>query len=157
VEYRVVRNLKPRDAAYIAGLVDGEGTVTLTALHRGEQRRLVLSISNNDKALLEYVKTSAGVGCIASKRCRSERHAIGYAYKVANRQAFDLLVQLAPYLRTYRRDRALLVLRWYRQLTPRNGRYTSELLERRSLFIKEFLAMGPGPRGAARGLGGSDT
>ena len=35
------KRLPPRSAAYIAGLVDGEGTIALTALHRGENRRLV--------------------------------------------------------------------------------------------------------------------
>ena len=39
--YRTVKQLDPPEAAYIAGLVDGEGTVTLTTMHRGENRRLV--------------------------------------------------------------------------------------------------------------------
>lgn len=33
------------DAAYIAGLIDGEGTVTLTRKHRNENRQLCVSIS----------------------------------------------------------------------------------------------------------------
>lgn len=39
--YARVKSLSVADAAYIAGLVDGEGTVTLTTMHR-----LVVSISN---------------------------------------------------------------------------------------------------------------
>lgn len=31
----------PAVAGYIAGLIDGEGTITLTRVHRNENRRLV--------------------------------------------------------------------------------------------------------------------
>lgn len=44
--FKKVRKLKLTDAAYITGLIDGEGTITLTRERRGENRRLVVSISN---------------------------------------------------------------------------------------------------------------
>ena len=72
--YRTVQKLDPCDAAYIAGLVDGKGTVTLTAQHRGENRRLVLSISNTELPLLEFVRRVAGTGRITTKRTYNERH-----------------------------------------------------------------------------------
>jgi hypothetical protein len=43
--YRTVKQLSPTDAAYIAGLIDGEGTVTLSRKHRDENRQLVVSIT----------------------------------------------------------------------------------------------------------------
>ena len=46
--YREVKKLGQTDAAYIAGLIDGEGTVTLSRRHRNENRQLVISISNTD-------------------------------------------------------------------------------------------------------------
>ena len=52
--YREVNSLSPVDAAYIAGLVDGEGTITLSRKHAGEGRQLVLSISNTERPLLEF-------------------------------------------------------------------------------------------------------
>ncbi len=45
---RVTNQLDTACAAYIAGLVDGEGTITLSRIHRNERRRLVVCISNND-------------------------------------------------------------------------------------------------------------
>ncbi len=69
-----MNQLSTEDAAYIAGLIDGEGTITLTRLHVGEHRRLVLSISNNDRRLLEFVKSSVGGGKITGKRCYCENH-----------------------------------------------------------------------------------
>ncbi len=51
----VVRQMSDCEAAYLAGIIDGEGTVTLTRCHRGENRRPVVSIANTELALLEYV------------------------------------------------------------------------------------------------------
>ena len=144
--YRTVRPLALETAAYLAGLVDGEGTITLSADHRGERRRIVLSISNTDRRLLEFVRESVGAGRITSKRTYSERHTPSFAYRITNRQALDLISQIAAYLRTYRSQRAAMALRSYVELTPRNGKYGADVLQRREQFEREFLAIGPGPR-----------
>jgi len=47
--YRTVKSLAPVDAAYMAGLIDGEGTVTLSRRHRNDQRQLVVSIANTER------------------------------------------------------------------------------------------------------------
>lgn len=60
--------LPETDAAYIAGLIDGEGTVTLTRKHKNENRQLAVTISNTDRTLLEYVQQTLGVGKITAKR-----------------------------------------------------------------------------------------
>jgi hypothetical protein len=148
--YRTVRILSPEEAAYLAGLIDGEGTVTLTAEHPGEKRQIVLSISNTDRDLLEFVQTTIGAGCISGKRTYSERHTPSFAYKLTNRQALDVLAQVASHLRTYRRKRAGMAIERYISVTPRNGKYSETLLRLRSDFEKEFLALGPGPRSALR-------
>jgi hypothetical protein len=72
--YRAVRQLNAADAAYIAGRVDGEGTVTLTTMHRGENRRLVVSISNTECVLLEFVQAALGAGQITGKRTYNVKH-----------------------------------------------------------------------------------
>ena len=74
--------LSKDDAACIAGLIYGEGTITLSRLHAREQRRLVVSIASTE-----------------------------------------------------------LVLEQYLALTPRNGRYSPELLARRSQFESRLLSM----------------
>jgi hypothetical protein len=64
---KAVRELTPEDAAYLAGLIDGEGTITLTRRHSNERRQLVLSISSTERALVEWSLTSIGVGKITRK------------------------------------------------------------------------------------------
>jgi hypothetical protein len=43
-----LRQLSDTEAAYLAGIIDGEGTITLTRTHRGENRRPVVSISSTE-------------------------------------------------------------------------------------------------------------
>ena len=62
--YRKVQQLDSVHAGYIAGLIDGEGTVTLCRRNRNKNRGLVVSISNTERAILEYVRNLIGAGKI---------------------------------------------------------------------------------------------
>jgi hypothetical protein len=130
-------------AGYIAGLIDGEGTITLTRMHRNENRHLVVSISNNELPLLQFVREAVGAGRITSKRTYNPRHAPSYTYQISSRQALALLRQTAPLLRSYKAARARLAVAEYVRLTPRNGKYGPELRSRRSEFEARFLAIRP--------------
>ena len=136
-----VNRLSPEHAAYLAGLIDGEGTVTLTRMHRHENRRLVVSISNNDAALLKFVKEIVGAGKVTTKKIYSERHARSFTYQISSRQALRLLRQIAPYLKTYKAERAELALNDYLRLTPRNGRYRPAVAASRREFELRLLAI----------------
>jgi len=135
--------LDPVFAGYVAGLIDGEGTVTLSRVHRDENRRLVVSISNNDLEMLGYVRQLVGAGRITSKRKAKPHHAASYTYQISSRQALRLLEQTAHLLRSYKAARAALVLAEYVRLTPRNGKYSGDLRARRADFEARFLAIRP--------------
>lgn len=135
-----INRLSPVQAAYLAGLIDGEGTVTLTRIHKHENRRLVVSISDNDAPLLGFVRGTVGAGRVTAKRTYSERHAPSFAYQISSRQALDLLQQLVPYLKTYRVKRARLALNAYLRLPPRNGRCKPEVAAARREFERLLLA-----------------
>jgi len=136
-----INRITPEHAAYLAGLIDGEGTITLSRVHRHENRRLVMSISNNDLSLLKFVKAKVGAGKITTKRTYSERHARSFAYQISSRQALELLRQVASYLKTYKAERAKLALNEYLRLTPRNGRYRPEIAASRMRFERRLLAI----------------
>jgi hypothetical protein len=106
----------------VAGIIDGEGTITLTRTHRGENRRPVVSISSTELQLLTYVQSVIGAGRITGKACAREHHSPSFAYCVTSRQALALLAQVYPFLRTYKSKRACLLLEEYQHVTPRNGR-----------------------------------
>lgn len=139
VTYRKVAVLSQIEAAYIAGLIDGEGTVTLTRKHRNENRQLAVTISNTEMRLLEYVVTVVGAGKITRKRTSKKHHTPSLTYAVYNRQALSLLTQIHPYLKTYKVERSAVILRDYVALTPRNGKYTDTQLKRRIEFEENVL------------------
>ena len=141
--YRQVCRLEPVTAAYLAGLIDGEGTITLTRRHRNEGRRLVVCISNNELEILRSAKEYIGAGQITSKRSYNERHAASYTYHVSSRQALDLLAQIAPFMKSYKARRARLALQHYVRLTPRNGKYRPGIRRQREHFERQLRAIRP--------------
>jgi hypothetical protein len=137
----LMKTLSEVEAAYVAGIIDGEGTVTLTRTHRGENRRPVVSISSTELQLLTYVQSVIGAGRITGKACARAHHSPSFAYCITSRQALALLAQVYPFLRTYKSKRACLLLEEYQRVTPRNGRYTAELLAARAQLEARFFAI----------------
>jgi hypothetical protein len=123
---KATQPLSAQDAAYIAGLIDGEGTITLTRKHKNENRQLAVTISSTERCLLEFVQQSAGVGKITNKRTAKSHYAPSFAYAVYNRQALALLDQIQPYLRSYKANRGELATSDYLRMTPRNGQYSEQ-------------------------------
>jgi hypothetical protein len=103
-----IRQLRESEAAYIAGIIDGEGTITLTRTHRGESRRPI--VSSTERALLEYVRLVIGAGRITNKPRSRIHHSASFAYVISSRNALALLSQISQYLHTYKLDRANLLL-----------------------------------------------
>ena len=58
-------------AAYLAGIIDGEGSITLTRMHKSGHRRPCITIASTDKELLNYIQTLTG-GYIISKRTTTQ-------------------------------------------------------------------------------------
>jgi hypothetical protein len=141
VQGRHLKRLHADAAAYIAGLIDGEGTVTLTRLHSNENRRLVVSIANTELQLLKFVIDHVGAGKITRKRTTCDRHTPSYCYTITSRQALTLLRQISPFLRSHKRRRADLALEHYESLTPRNGKYSEDQLARRREFEQRLLSI----------------
>lgn len=139
--YRTITKLSKEDAAYIAGLVDGEGTITLTRKHRNENRQICVSISSTEREMLEFVMEVTGIGKITGKKTTQKHHSPSFTFTTSNRQALGLLEQIFPHLQSYKKKRAALALKDYLRLTPRNGKYTPEITQERNAFIRSVLAL----------------
>jgi len=141
--HKTTNTISTTDAAYIAGLIDGEGTITLTRKHKNENRQLAVSISSTEKYMLEFVKQCLGVGKLTNKRVSQPHHSPSFAYAIYNRQALELLKQIQPFLKSYKAKRCALVLKDYIALTPRNGKYSELRKQERARFEAELLGMKP--------------
>ncbi|WP_404329822.1 LAGLIDADG family homing endonuclease [Mesobacillus maritimus] len=92
--------MKDWDAAYIAGIIDGEGTITLTRMHRNEHRRPCITIASTDKELLLFVQTLSG-GIIADKRnYKPKIHKNSFKLNIKKKESVLIVLQaISKYLR----------------------------------------------------------
>lgn len=141
--YKKVATLSKINAAYIAGIIDGEGTITLSRKHKNDNRQLSVTISNTEMPLLEFILNTIEAGKITNKKVYKDHHTPSMTYALSNRQALDLLAQITPYLQTYKKERAELILKDYVRVTPRNGKYTESLKTEREEFIDAFFEISP--------------
>ena len=141
--YQKVRKLSVAECSYVAGIIDGEGSITLTVKQKGGTRHLTILVSSTDETLLKYLQKIIGAGKILTKRVYKPHHKPAYTYSISNRQALSILSQAAPYLRTYKLRRAQIVLAQYILVTPRNGKYNDELRKKREKFVESFFSVAP--------------
>ena len=142
--YQKVNVLSEPERAYLAGIIDGEGTVTLSVKQKGGTRHLSVTVSGTDSVLMHYLPKVIGAGRITNKRTYKEHHTPAFTYSIYSRQAIDLLSQILPYLRTYKAKRAKLALEEYVSVTPRNGKYSQGQKIAKDKFVEKFLAIIPG-------------
>ena len=90
------RDLSEAEAAWLAGLLDGEGSVVWT---KPGTKSVRVAIYNTSAPLLSRVLEVAGYGSITdgSKR-RSPKHKQGYAWVCCGVHAIHLLAQMLPWL-----------------------------------------------------------
>jgi hypothetical protein len=97
--YRQGKNANPlsdTQAAYIAGIVDGEGSVMIVTHHAAYA--IKVSISNGDRPLLEWLVATTGIGGIVATRAATERTRATWIWHVNGEGAESLLKQIAPYM-----------------------------------------------------------
>jgi hypothetical protein len=131
--------LSKEDVIYAAGLIDGEGTITLSRKSAKETyRHPVVAVPSCTPILVEAMKSLFG-GFICNKKSKPE-HTPSQAWHVSYNAAISCLEQIVPFLKEPEKiRRAKLILEEYKQLTPRNGRYTVVQREAKLNFEKRFF------------------
>ena len=131
------------EKAYIAGIIDGEGSIMLQRFHKGDLPAPCVSIASTTIELLEWIKEVSGVGIIKKKKnYNCEKHKDCYSYVVKHDKAIELIKDIYPYLVIeIKKKRAELIIRRYTAVTPRNGRYSEEMMREKEEFYKEFISI----------------
>ena len=129
------------EKAYLAGLVDGEGSITLSRAHRNEMPSPELTITNTCQSLVEWVKQITNCGLIISRSPRRPHHKPAFVWSVGKTdKCLNLLQEIRPYLRVKDRQADLLLNR-YKASTPRNGKYTPAVLEEKLRLVEEIRVL----------------
>ena len=129
------------EAAYAAGIFDGEGSVSVTRSHVGRWPSPQVSVASTDYELMEWLKLRFG-GSISTKQPRQPQHSLSYDWKLTDRRALHFLQVVRPFVVLQRKIRRCdLLLLAYLGCTPRNGRYTKEMLQKKQDFLNEFSSL----------------
>jgi hypothetical protein len=91
------RVLTVAEAAYLAGILDGEGSIILYL--RRDVVALRVVVANTNRALLDWIVRTVGVGDVYAQREATETHAAAWSWRCNAEAAETLLGQLRPYLR----------------------------------------------------------
>ncbi|ENK0838305.1 hypothetical protein AB2Z22_001641 [Clostridium botulinum] len=127
--------------AYIAGIIDGEDSIMLLKFHNNQFPSPCISISSTTIELLEWIKSITKIGTIKRKKnYNTEKHTDSFTYTIKYNDAINLLIQIGPYLVIKnKKARARLIIEKYKSVTPRNGKYSNEMLKAKEKFYKEFI------------------
>lgn len=134
--------MTPEQKAYLAGIIDGEGSISLIRINKNKLPAPMISIASADKELLDWVVQTTGTGKIIKKKnYKPDTHKESYSLNITYWRAIEILKEITPYLVIERKKkRALLIIQKYPSLTPRNGRYSPQLLLAKEEFYKEFMS-----------------
>ncbi len=142
---RIPQSVETR--AYIAGLFDGEGCVTIAVqVGPGSLRRshrLQISIANCDERLMLWLFETVG-GSVKPRKSRSVKHRPGYDWKLFGRNAGELLSVIRDFLiiKKEQADTALAFLAVNRQHGSKAGKPLSDsVVEQRDSFRRKILRL----------------
>lgn len=111
-KHGVAQTMEPTDAAYLAGIVDGEGSIVRIKKQNGRDVwRLV--VVNTDLDLLNWCRETTGCGAVTVKALAGERNKASWTWQCYADNTCRVLEQLRPYLKikAWRADDALAELR----------------------------------------------
>ena len=129
------------ELAYAAGLFDGEGSISLVRQKNNRSHSPQVSVASNDYEVLAWFQKHFG-GSIVTKQPRMPTHSVSYDWRLTDRRALTFLKLIRPYLIIERKLRRIdLLLNDYLACTPRNGRYSEEMAERKQTLIETFFSL----------------
>jgi hypothetical protein len=82
------------EASYIAGIIDGEGSISLTRMHENEHRRPCISIASTDIELLLYIQELTGGNINNKKNYNPSKHRDSYTLTIKKKDDVFILLKL---------------------------------------------------------------
>lgn len=132
-----------KEKAYIGGIIDSKGSIMLLKFNNNELPSPCISISSTSIELLKWIKDVSKMGSIKNKEnSNSEKHANSFIYTIKHNDTINLLLEIEPYLIVKsKKKKAKLILEKYKAVTPRNGRYSNEMLKAKEQFYEDFISI----------------
>jgi DNA modification methylase len=104
--------MSEKDAAWLAALIDGEGTISISRAKRNGSRDVFsarITIPNTCKALVDRARDLCGFGNVTEQAIKPPSKKQGYRWQIGNRRAVSVLLAVLPHL-IAKREQALVAL-----------------------------------------------
>lgn len=139
------RELSEHEAAYLAGIFDGEGSICVWMnCKRYDNMNVTVSIGMNDRQAIDLFRAAFGGSITIIKRA-NPRHRNSLRWSVKCRKAKPVLERLLPYL-LIKKQQALLALDLLSTVTHIGGRVTPDSRAQQKTLreaIRKLNACGP--------------
>lgn len=133
--------MEEKDKGYLAGLIDGEGSILLQNNHKGEFRSPAVSISTTTPEIIDFVSNYYKVNTI-QKKSLNKNYLPETVITIRTDEAIRLLEDILPYMRHAKKiKRGRHIVDNYKNVTVRNGKYNPAQLEAKLQFEKEFFEL----------------
>ncbi len=144
----MVEQLSDIDKAYIAGLLDGEGSLMImrqlpTSRKSGNvstQYLMRVSMTNTDEGIIRWLHSTCGGLLTKPSKSRGPNDKPVWHWRITSKAALDLVHDLRPFLRI-KATQAWLMLEAAAQFTQRAGGYGKVPVEELALREGYALAM----------------
>mgnify|MGYP001553995839 CR=1 FL=1 len=125
---------------YVAGIIDGEGTITMSYSHRTSKWRTpVVSVSSTTIEILDALVDFCG-GHICKHKVYKKHHTPCFSWRLRGQKAITLCAQLKTLLLVpEKRRRATLVAENYSACTLRSGQYTRAQARKKAQLEHTFF------------------
>ncbi len=111
------------DKAYLAGFIDGEGTIVIGSHGKANRLSLRVVVANTNKEVLLSLQKIWG-GCLSTKQPQKEGWKACSALEWATQESAGLLREVLPYLKI-KKDQALVAMQFQKTMNPRANRTKS--------------------------------
>lgn len=132
--------IKTMNWQYISGFFDADGSIGLYKQKSKNQKSAVLVFHNNDKELLEQIRSfiyhQTGVsGSLSTKKSSTYQNSYDLQYLYRN------AVEVCKHINSAHKEKnhkLAVLLQYYQAVTPRNGKYNERLLQKKRAFERLF-------------------
>lgn len=149
----VINTMSIADAAYVAGLIDGEGCITMVCQAPAKRSRaksdlhyVLVTITNTHIGIMEWLQEVVGgraanrtEGTKSQDRMVQNNWKDRYEWRVTGKKAYALLEQIEPYLVIKKEQcKIALAMRDLGQWSSSNGCTSEVLLAQRQKLMDEI-------------------
>lgn len=146
-----MNTLSEAQKAYIAGFVDGEGSISVFITRHKERNHksfdALVRVTNTNKDVLDTLCLWTGLGFVRPQSIRRKNMAFvinrkpQWKWQVSPNQMRELLPAILPYLQVKRRVTQLVMEFLGERARPRGWNVTQKMLDKNNRIVREIQSL----------------